>query len=106
MTPSTYIHLCARATPESLRRHPVTSPYASTFFTVARRNGFNHARAWLLGQLLFDLHPEPHTAPTLPLQQDPQLPPTDGQPPDTPRARLQQHIEAAAAHVDTFPTFP
>ena len=106
MTPSLnpYLQLCSRATPETLRRHPVTSPYLTTFFNVAKRNGLTHARAWLLGRLLLDLHPQPDTPRALPLQQDPYPLAPDDEPASSPRARLQQHIEAAAAHVDTATT--
>jgi hypothetical protein len=99
---SPYIRLCAQATPETLRRHPVTTSYIETFFAVAKRNGLPHARAWLLGRLLLDLHPHANTSPSVVLQQDPQLPPLDLDAPPSPRGRLQEHIEAASAvHANT-----
>lgn len=100
---SPYIRLCSRATIESLRNHPTTRAYVSTFFGVAKRNGLAHARAWLLGRLLMDLHPEPGPKDELP-QPHTQLTLPYDEPANAPRARLQQHIEAAATQLDNTPT--
>lgn len=52
-----YLRLCSRANPESVRRHPATSPYLMSFCAIAKQRGLVNARAWLLGRLLLDLHP-------------------------------------------------
>ena len=54
-----YLRLTASATAETLRRNPVTSPYSTLYFTLARQHGLAHARAWLLGSLIRDLHSPP-----------------------------------------------
>ena len=56
-----YVRLTSRATPERLRTHPLTAPYASSFFSLAQQRGLTNARAWLLGRLLMDLHPDAGT---------------------------------------------
>lgn len=99
MTPYAYIRLCGSAPIETLRRHPMLTSYINTFMLHAKRNGVTNARAWLLGRVLIDLHPQTDTPIHPPLQQDTQPPPTFRQTPNTPRGRLQEHIEAAASHV-------
>lgn len=105
MTPYAYIRLCSTASIETLRRHPMLTGYIETFFLHAKRNGVTHARAWLLGRVLIDLHPQADTPSHPPFQQDTQPPPPFRQTPSTPRDRLQEHIEAAAAHA-AFSTTP
>ncbi len=56
-----YLRLTSRATPERLRTHPLTAAYASSFFSLAQQRGLTNARAWLLGRLLMDLHPDAST---------------------------------------------
>ena len=74
------VRLCSRATPERIRNHPVSFIYAKTFFQVAHSCGLSKARAWLLGTLIFDLHP--HTGTDLaypsPDQPAPTLEPAPG----------------------------
>lgn len=62
MTPllTTYIRLARHATPETLRQHSLTLSYFPSFYQLSRDRGLATARAWLLGQLIFDLHPEPN----------------------------------------------
>lgn len=103
MNPTTLITLCSRATPETLRRNPTTRSYVQPFFQVAKTNGLAHARAWLLGRILLDLHPDPD--PILSVSEPGSQPaPPHPQSTDSPRVRLQQHIEAAASHLDTTRT--
>ncbi len=103
MTPAALTSFCARATLETLRRNPVTAPYETTFFNVAKRNGLSHARAWLLGCILLDDHVDPDPQVHLPLQQDAQPVALNRDAPGSPRARLQQHIENAALQCKTPP---
>jgi len=51
-----YMRLASSASTETIRRNPLTSRYFSTYFQIARSNGLHHARAWLLGSLIRDLH--------------------------------------------------
>lgn len=51
-----YIRLTASASAETIRRNPVTGPYSEFYFKIARQHGLIHARAWLLGSLVRDLH--------------------------------------------------
>ena len=53
-----YRRLCCRSNPETVRKHPLTTSYAPDFFAIARDRGLREARAWLLGRLIVDLHPE------------------------------------------------
>jgi len=80
MIPSNLTPFCARATPETLRRNPLTSPYEVDFFNLAKRNGLNHARAWLLGRILIDQHTDPNPPSPLQLQQGLDDPPPDAHP--------------------------
>jgi len=51
-----YMRLASSASAETIRRNPVTGPYSELYFKLARQHGLNHARAWLLGSLVRDLH--------------------------------------------------
>lgn len=51
-----YMRLTSRASPETIRRNPLTAGYATTYFELARTCGIRHARAWLLGSIIRDLH--------------------------------------------------
>lgn len=51
-----YLRLTASASAETIRRNPVTGPYSELYFKLARQHGLAHARAWLLGSLVRDLH--------------------------------------------------
>lgn len=101
---SAYASLCARATPESLRRNPVTAPYVRTFFKIAKSDGFPIARAWLLGALVFDSDPNLHAPENAPenapsRHTSAQHPATRNHSSNRQLARLQQHIEAASADI-------
>jgi hypothetical protein len=61
MTPSqfaTYRRLCTRADLETLRRNPLTADLLTGFTWIARSKSLLDARAWLLGRLILDLHPD------------------------------------------------
>ena len=51
-----YLRLTSSATAETIRRNPLTSGYATTYFELARACGTHHARAWLLGSIIRDFH--------------------------------------------------
>lgn len=51
-----YMRLACSASAETIRRNPVTGPYSELYFKLARQHGLTHARAWLLGSLVRDLH--------------------------------------------------
>jgi hypothetical protein len=51
-----YLRLTSSATVETIRRNPLTSGYATTYFELARSCGTRHARAWLLGSIIRDFH--------------------------------------------------
>lgn len=101
MTPSPYLRLCAHTTPETVRNNPFTAAYSGRFVLLTKRHGLTIARAWLLGALLFDLDAQRHpSTPSLLAHHNHETAPSPNQTPHTPRERLQQHIEAAASHVD------
>ncbi len=50
------MRLASSASAETIRRNPVTGPYSELYFKLARQHGLTHARAWLLGSLVRDLH--------------------------------------------------
>ncbi len=87
-----YLRLTSRATPERLRTHPLTAAYASSFFSLAQQRGLTNARAWLLGRLLMDLHPD-----ASPNDFDPRLDLTSARsnPPKGHTIALQQDIETS-----------
>ena len=87
-----YVRLTSRATPERLRTHPLTAPYASSFFSLAQQRGLTNARAWLLGRLLLDLHPDAGTDGLNPRLD---LPATGLQSPKGNSIPLQQHIKTS-----------
>lgn len=51
-----YLRLTASASAETIRHNPITGPYSELYFKLARQHGLAHARAWLLGSLVRDLH--------------------------------------------------
>lgn len=51
-----YLRLSDSASGETIRRNPITGPYSDLYFKIARLHGLAHARAWLLGSLIRDLH--------------------------------------------------
>lgn len=57
-----YRLLCATTSCDSVERHPMTIRYATQFNLLVTDLGLRHARAWLLGTLIHDLHPDsnPH----------------------------------------------
>ena len=58
-----YLRLTSAASGETIQRNPITSPYSERYFRIARQHGLAHARAWLLGSLIRDLHsPAPPSA--------------------------------------------
>lgn len=104
-----YARLCARATPESLRRNPVTAPHIHTFFRLAKQHGLPIARTWLLGALIFDNNPDLHTPETTTTSRHTSANPhsTYNHSSNRQLARLQQHIETASIetlHDDAHPT--
>jgi hypothetical protein len=51
-----YLRLTSSATVETIRRNPLTTRYAPTYFRLARACGTGNARAWLLGSIIRDFH--------------------------------------------------
>lgn len=51
-----YIRLATNASAETIRNNKLTNAYSDTYFKIARQQGLAHARAWLLGSLIRDLH--------------------------------------------------
>jgi hypothetical protein len=51
-----YMTLASSASFETIRKNPITASYSDTYFKLARLHGLIHARAWLLGSLIRDLH--------------------------------------------------
>lgn len=58
-----YRALAARTTPENVEHNPLTIHYTSKFAVLACATTLHEARCWLLGTLINDLHPVPHTRP-------------------------------------------
>lgn len=87
-----YRRLCTRADLETLRRNPLTAEYVQTFADLARNRGLLNARAWLLGRLILDLHPDDPNA-----RFDPSADnhPSDLHPPHRTPLPLQQDIKAS-----------
>lgn len=98
---SPYLRLCAHTTPETVRNNPFTAAYSDRFVLLAKRHGLPIARAWLLGALLFDLDAQRHpSTPSLLAHHDHDVTPPPPQTPNSPRGRLQQHIESSARQLD------
>ena len=97
------VRFCTTATPETLRRNRLTAPFSDDFFKIARVRSLRDARIWLLGQLVLNYHPDAHT-PERVSHPNPQPSSPHHQSPDSPRTRLQQHIETAALQLDNTAT--
>lgn len=57
-----YRLLCATTSSDSVEHHHMTVRYATRFHLLVADLGLRDARAWLLGTLIHDLHPDsnPH----------------------------------------------
>lgn len=56
-----YRLLCASTSCDTVDRNAMTARYATRFLTLACSINLREARAWLLGTLITDFHPEPDT---------------------------------------------